>query len=54
MGGTWHHILVRLARPGQASSPETEGKMGGFLAAGKAVWENSRKMVSMVRRLARL
>ena len=54
MGGTWHHIPVRLARPGQASSPETEGQMVGFLAGRQEAWENLRKMVSMVKSLARL
>lgn len=53
-GRTWQHILVRLARPGQASSPETEGQMGDFLAGGQGVWETSRKMVSMVKSLGRL
>lgn len=35
MGGTWHHIPVRLARPGQASNPETEGADGWLLGRGE-------------------
>lgn len=55
MGGAWHHILVRLARPSQASSPETEGQMGCFLAGGrKAWWDNSRKMVSIAKGMTRM
>lgn len=34
MGVAWHHIPIRWAGPKRASSPETEGPMGDFLAGG--------------------